>query len=78
MIDMVLFIAFFNTNAQSFKQRIPIMSRKRMTKIEGNLDRVGRNIEHMEDMYEDVFRKINRLISNETHVNAIISFAKES
>ena len=53
------------------------MSRKRMTKIEGNLDRVGRNIEHMEDMYEDVFRKINRLISNETHVNAIISFAKE-
>ena len=75
MINILLFISFFDANDQFFKQRIP---RKRMTKIEGNLNRVGRNIEHMEDMYEDVFRKINRLISNETHVNAIISFAKES
>ena len=46
-----------------------------MKKIDVNLVKVKRNIEHMEDMYEEVFRRINRLISNDSHVNAIISFS---
>ena len=50
--------------------------RGRMKKIDHNLGKVKKNIEYMEDMYEEVFRRINRLISNETHVNAIISFAQ--
>ena len=46
-----------------------------MKKIDVNLNKVKQNIEYMEDMYEEVFRRINRIISNESHVNAIISFA---
>ncbi len=38
--------------------------RGRMRKIDGNLERVKRNIEYLEDMYEGVFRKVNRLIVN--------------
>ena len=49
-----------------------------MKKIDHNLGKVKKNIEYMEDMYEEVFRRINRLISNENHVDAIISFAVES
>ena len=49
-----------------------------MKKIDYNLGKVKKNIEYMEDMYEEVFRRINRLISNENHVDAIISFAVES
>ena len=37
--------------------------RNRMKKIDSNLARVRRNLEKMEDMYEGVFRKVNRLIS---------------
>ena len=37
--------------------------RNRMKKIDSNLARVKRNLEFMEDLYEGVFRKVNRLIS---------------
>ena len=47
-----------------------------MKKIDVNLIKVKRNIEHMEDMYEEVFRRINRLMSNESHVNALLAHAK--
>jgi hypothetical protein len=34
----------------------------RMKKIDLNLERVKKNLEYMEDMYEGVFRRVNRLI----------------
>ncbi len=37
--------------------------RNRMTKIDNNLVRVKQNLEYLEDMYEGVFRKVNRLIA---------------
>ena len=37
--------------------------RNRMKKIDNNLVRVKRNLEYLEEMYEGVFRKVNRLIS---------------
>ena len=33
-----------------------------MKKIDVNLERVKKNLEYMEDMYEGVFRRVNRLI----------------
>ena len=38
--------------------------RNRMKKIDSNLARVKRNLDYLEDMYEGVFRKVNRLITN--------------
>ncbi len=37
--------------------------RGRMSKIDLNLERVKRNLDYLEDMYEGVFRKVNRLIA---------------
>lgn len=37
--------------------------RNRMKKIDNNLARVKRNLDYLEEMYEGVFRKVNRLIS---------------
>ena len=37
--------------------------RNRMKKIDTNLAKVKRNLEYLEEMYEGVFRKVNRLIS---------------
>lgn len=62
----------------SYKNNRFLNFRGRMKKIDYNLGKVKKNIEYMEDMYEEVFRRINRLISNENHVDAIISFAVES
>ena len=36
--------------------------RGRMSKIGGNLSDVKRNLDFMEDNYEGIFRKVNRLI----------------
>ena len=36
--------------------------RHKMKKIDTNLDRVKKNLEYLEDMYEGVFRKVNKLI----------------
>ena len=33
----------------------------KMDKIDGNLDQVKRNLEYLEEMYDTVFRKVNRL-----------------
>ena len=38
--------------------------RNRMKKIDTNLARVKRNLEYMEEMYEGVFLKVNRLCSS--------------
>ncbi len=37
--------------------------RDRLRKIDSNLLRVKKNLEYMEDMYEGVFRRVNRLIA---------------
>ena len=37
--------------------------RNRMKKIDNNLAKVKKNLEYLEEMYEGVFRKVNRLIS---------------
>ena len=34
-----------------------------MKKIDHNLEKVKRNLEYMEDMYEGVFRRVNRIIA---------------
>ncbi len=47
-----------------------------MKKIDVNLVKVKRNIGYMEDMYEEVFRRVNRLIANDSSVNALVAFAK--
>ena len=49
-----------NINA-AFEQCLEEM-RGRMTKIGGNLSDVKRNLDFMEDNYEGIFRKVNRLI----------------
>jgi hypothetical protein len=36
-----------------------------MKKINTNLERVKKNLEYMEEMYEGVFLKVNRLCSSE-------------
>ena len=33
----------------------------KMVNIDGNLDQVKRNLEYLEEMYDTVFRKVNRL-----------------
>jgi hypothetical protein len=33
----------------------------KMVKIDGNLDQVRRNLEYLEESYDTVFRKVNRL-----------------
>ena len=48
-----------------------------MKKIDVNLVKVKHNIEYMEDMYEEIFRRINRLMSNESHVNAILAITSQ-
>ena len=35
--------------------------RDKMVNIDGNLDQVKRNLEYLEEMYDTVFRKVNRL-----------------
>ena len=32
-----------------------------MVTIDGNLDQVRRNLEYLEEMYDTIFRKVNRL-----------------
>lgn len=39
--------------------------RNRMKKIDTNLIRVKKNLEYMEDLYEGIFRKVNRLITSQ-------------
>jgi hypothetical protein len=34
-----------------------------MKKIDVNLEKVKKNLEYMEDMYEGVFRRVNRIIA---------------
>ena len=36
--------------------------RQKMKKIDYNLVKVKKNLEYLEDMYEGVFRKVNKLI----------------
>ena len=35
--------------------------RDKMVNIDANLDQVKRNLEYLEEMYDTVFRKVNRL-----------------
>ena len=35
--------------------------RDKMVNIDGNLDQVKRNLEYLEEMYDTIFRKVNRL-----------------
>ena len=35
--------------------------RNKMTTIDGNLEQVRRNLEYLEEMYDTIFRKVNRL-----------------
>ena len=45
--------------------------RKGMKKIDHNLVEVKKNLEYMEDMYDKVFRKVNRLLVDEQAKNLI-------
>ena len=42
-----------------------------MKKIDKNLVEVKKNLEYMEDMYDKVFRKVNRLLVDEQAKNLI-------
>ena len=47
-----------------------------MKKIDVNLVTVKKNLEHMEDTYEEVFRRVNRLVASEANVHAMLGFIK--
>ena len=44
--------------------------RNRMKKIDTNLVRVKRNLQYLEDMYEGIFRKVNRLITSQDQIES--------
>ena len=46
--------------------------RKGMRRIDNNLVEVKKNLEFMEDMYDKVFRKVNRLLVDDEQAKNLI------